>query len=625
MNFRNDNRFPGGPTTPQIINDRKSHRCDMIWKGNVDKFKKITRYHGRIIKEMLKEKGGGRREKLKSIGFGPISSLVWLYSDINLCFAVAERFWPKTSTFHFPFGEMAVTLEDVSYILGLPIVGKPLVAIPCDNNEELIRRCLGKLPDDSVELQYALDGKIKLQWLRKEFGNLPTNASELEVEYYTRAYLLALCGCCLFPDTTGTFVDIEYLTVLEDLNDVGGYAWGAATLSYLYASLSSFALSSVYDLRGCVALLQVWIHEHFPSIGRPIVKDGDYAICALKYVTACRKYTQDPHHTLVFYRQEFDLVKAKDVVWAPYPQWLSELEKVVYHRSCLICLETVKYHPLDRCMRQCGLQQNIPDEPLTWDYTDANPIGDWYDVTNESSRFHIAGQRLNDDNIADGVTSEYKDWYGCPVMNNKGLVYEEQRFVPRGYRDDMARVLLARCYTVANSLDSLCDKHSSVEEPWQTLLGLANILRSTHDLPERPEEHVIAPRRIVRFPEISSQQDHDPDGYVPLSPEHEEEPMEDVTMDERDDTMEEHMCNHVIDDEFLAADTLHTSYGAAADTQVPHTPPEMTPLCAPIDFTQAASPYQVRRARRDVHRPTTEVQLCWQCSAHGRNRCKKHK
>ncbi|KAL5702718.1 protein-serine/threonine phosphatase [Ranunculus cassubicifolius] len=576
---------------------------------------------------MLKEKGGRRREELKALGFGPISSLVWVKSDINLCYAVAERFWPKTSTFHFPFGEMVVTLEDVSYILGLPIAGKPLVALPCNNNEELIKRCLGKLPVDSDVLALALRGKIKLQWLRKEFGKLPTHANELEVQYYTRAYLLALCGCCLFPDTSGKFVDIRYLTILENLDDVGLYAWGAATLSYLYASLSAFALSSVYDLRGCVMLLQVWIHEHFPSIGRPVVQDGDYQICALKYVTSCRRYPQDPHHSLVIYRQEFDLVGDKDVVWAPYPQWPSALEKIVYHHSCLICLETVKHHPLDRCMRQCRFRQNVPEEPLAWDNTDSSPIDDWFDVLNNNSRFHIVGQRLHD-NFADGVTTEYKSWYGCPILNNTGLVFEEQRFVPRGYRDDMAQVLLARCNNVANILDTLCASNTRVEELWETLRGLAISLRSTHDLQKRPEEHIIAPRRVVRFPNIASFQDNDDnDGYVPLSPEHEEPSDElDETMDEPDETMDESMRTNVImDDDFLASEALHTSYGMSSSTQVPHTPPEMTPLHASLDFTQDASPYQVRRAPRDIHRVSTKVQMCFGCSKHGRNRCERHK
>lgn len=43
--------------------------------------------------------------------------------DRSLLTCLADRWRPETHTFHFPWGEMAPTLQDVSYLLGLPLAG----------------------------------------------------------------------------------------------------------------------------------------------------------------------------------------------------------------------------------------------------------------------------------------------------------------------------------------------------------------------------------------------------------------------------------------------------------------------------------------------------------------------
>ena len=43
--------------------------------------------------------------------------------DRSLLSCLVDRWRPETHTFHFPWGEMAPTLQDVSMILGLPLSG----------------------------------------------------------------------------------------------------------------------------------------------------------------------------------------------------------------------------------------------------------------------------------------------------------------------------------------------------------------------------------------------------------------------------------------------------------------------------------------------------------------------
>jgi hypothetical protein len=53
--------------------------------------------------------------------------------DRSLLAALADRWRPETHTFHLPCGEMAPTLQDVSYLLGFPIAGEavgPVTMLP---------------------------------------------------------------------------------------------------------------------------------------------------------------------------------------------------------------------------------------------------------------------------------------------------------------------------------------------------------------------------------------------------------------------------------------------------------------------------------------------------------------
>ena len=50
--------------------------------------------------------------------------------DASLLSALVDRWRPETHNFHFRWGEMTVTLQDVSLLTGLSIRGEPLVPGP---------------------------------------------------------------------------------------------------------------------------------------------------------------------------------------------------------------------------------------------------------------------------------------------------------------------------------------------------------------------------------------------------------------------------------------------------------------------------------------------------------------
>src|SRR5438128_8430450 len=50
--------------------------------------------------------------------------------DRSLLSALVDRWRPETHTFHLPCGEMALTLQDVAYLLGLPLVSCRARVVP---------------------------------------------------------------------------------------------------------------------------------------------------------------------------------------------------------------------------------------------------------------------------------------------------------------------------------------------------------------------------------------------------------------------------------------------------------------------------------------------------------------
>ena len=51
-------------------------------------------------------------------------------AQMDTAVAALNRWRPETHTFHFRWGEMTVTLQDVSFLTGLPLRGEPLVPGP---------------------------------------------------------------------------------------------------------------------------------------------------------------------------------------------------------------------------------------------------------------------------------------------------------------------------------------------------------------------------------------------------------------------------------------------------------------------------------------------------------------
>ena len=68
--------------------------------------------------------------------------------DKSLLSSLVDRWRPETHTFHLPCGEMAPTLQDVSYLLGLPLAGTAIGPLEASEywRDEMQARFAAALP-----------------------------------------------------------------------------------------------------------------------------------------------------------------------------------------------------------------------------------------------------------------------------------------------------------------------------------------------------------------------------------------------------------------------------------------------------------------------------------------------
>ncbi|QHO29870.1 uncharacterized protein DS421_8g228570 [Arachis hypogaea] len=110
----------------------------------------------------------------------------WFWLDEPLVSAFVERWRPETQTFHMPFRECTITLQDVAYQLGLPVDGLPVSG--CLTNFE----------------KFMEEGKLVWEWV------LSDDAMEETVRIYARAYIMMLLSTQLFGDKSGNQAPCSY-------------------------------------------------------------------------------------------------------------------------------------------------------------------------------------------------------------------------------------------------------------------------------------------------------------------------------------------------------------------------------------------------------------------------------
>ncbi|RYQ88331.1 hypothetical protein Ahy_B09g095585 isoform A [Arachis hypogaea] len=356
----------------------------------------------------------------------------WFWLDEPLVSAFIERWWPETHTFHMPFKECTITLQDVAYQLRLPVDGHAVSGCMTDFHMhiegarpawEWFEELFGELPPPDKRKLYT----VHFTWFHEQFRVLPADASEETVRIYARAYIMMLLSTQLFMDKSANRVHLRWLPFVARLDDMGSYSWGAAALAWLYRCMCRVANRNVTNLAGPLQLLQSWIFWRFPML-RPPGFDAFFFPLASRWATYLPS-SDGKERQIIQYRLALDQLTHRDIVWEPYgsvdvlavihPEILTEEHSWLWRAvTNLIYFAVIEWHQVDRVFPQLGGVQHLPEPMLNIEYLHSKDGrgGDrwfptyyrtWHQHWDDRVRSVLSVQRVPDP----GPSPEYLDWW----------------------------------------------------------------------------------------------------------------------------------------------------------------------------------------------------------------------
>ncbi|CAN1844859.1 Serine/threonine-protein phosphatase 7 long form homolog [Linum perenne] len=243
-------------------------------------------------------------------------------------------------------GEATITLEDVEVLIGLPTTGRPLIVSPDEQPvPEICEQWLGVQPPPN-----AVQGRtVRVGWVKRIFDRLPDGASGEVITYHARAYTWVLVAGVLLADQNGDHIPVHLLQLIGDPRVASTYSWGSAVLAWLY---------------------KLWALERFPRIAERYIHGGvppvdDTVPRGARWLPIIERHQHRVAMHLEDIRYAFDL--CTDFVWMPYADRTEEfaLDGDILWRSVtrLLCIDCIAWHHPDRCIRQFGFDQRVPQDP----------------------------------------------------------------------------------------------------------------------------------------------------------------------------------------------------------------------------------------------------------------------
>ncbi|XP_058778400.1 protein MAIN-LIKE 2-like [Vicia villosa] len=315
--------YPGGPSDRSLLVRYEHHVARRLWFREERGLKKELKVagHGTKLKERIPHLLPPEMEDVVSrSGLTCLRRTSLTKIDINLVSAFMERWHIETSSFHMPFGEMTITLDDVASM----------------GNRVL--HCQSA----------ALANWGFVLWLYDKFVEHQVASSWA---FVTRAYLMMLVGCTIFSDKTFTLFEARYLFLFRDLHGLSAYSWASAALVTLYRHLGDASIFSCKQLGGYLTLLQCWIHEYFPTLGRkgenwrPSENHGLPRAMRWSYKQGAMKVDE--------LRPILDQLTPIDVVWCSFKDHRRHrpFDELSLYRGFLVWADLHVPYLSDRCLR----------------------------------------------------------------------------------------------------------------------------------------------------------------------------------------------------------------------------------------------------------------------------------
>ncbi|CAH9102282.1 unnamed protein product [Cuscuta europaea] len=235
-----------------------------------------------------------QKEAVRRTGFGSLLLIPNQMICKSLLVELMERWNCDKSAFTLSHGEVTISLMDISLILGLRVMGKPVVV-------------KDDIPFLDLEGEYGAalwNRKIAVASVEQRLESL----GEADSEDFVRSFLLFMFGTLLFPNSNGK-VDSRYLYLLRDVDKVDEFAWGAAVLEDLTYWLNKRKRENVQYVGGCLIFLQIWCYEHI-DLARPGKIDN-----AVKYPRVCLWGSTKTHHRQWFI-DKFKTLGDNQIIWS---------------------------------------------------------------------------------------------------------------------------------------------------------------------------------------------------------------------------------------------------------------------------------------------------------------------
>ncbi|RYR59172.1 hypothetical protein Ahy_A05g025003 [Arachis hypogaea] len=288
----------------------------------------------------------------------------WYRLDEPLVSAFVERWRPEMHTFHMPFGECTITLQDVAYQLGLAVDGHYVSSCLTYFHMYIEGGCpawvrfeelLGVIPPPSQVQKFA----VNCTWFQETFGECPKGADEETVRRFARAYIMMLLGTQLFGDKSGNRIHIRWLPYVTRLEEMGSYSWGSAALAWLYRCICRVANRHVVKLAGPLQLLQSWIFWRFPRF-----KPARYDTCSWPLASRWSGYSpsySEKGPRVQSTRLKIDMLQPRDALEPRHTALWRSVTSFIY-------FPVVEWHLVDRVLPQFGGVQPLPRPALNIDF-----------------------------------------------------------------------------------------------------------------------------------------------------------------------------------------------------------------------------------------------------------------
>ncbi|QHO24061.1 uncharacterized protein DS421_12g368970 [Arachis hypogaea] len=342
-----------------------------------------------------------------------------------------------THTFHLPWGEVTITLQDVAYHLGLRAHGNPVGGCLRDFGRwydmetwAMVEQLLGDRPP--VAAHQAVQRKesftLKLVWLHVRVRQMPPTDDPETLRHYVRCYIMLLIGGYLLTEKSNNLVHVLWLPLLRDFAEYRVLSWSSAVLAWTYQSL-------------CLAAQQ------------GVTNRGVYQYPLAARLVRLQQQSTDQHQASVMYwRVSIDRLWFDEFAWRVYddpvlqalcPHWFHEEEEWGTWLSAvpLVCFNIVRFHHVDWVKRQFNGEQSVPGIPVNLDrYLTTTGRGEdvwwperlqqWYDGWRQ--KFEPDRSITVHHMFDTRPTSEYYDWWcvACRVRHLSGQeVLEDPKLV----------------------------------------------------------------------------------------------------------------------------------------------------------------------------------------------------